>query len=191
MISSEVDFEKIYGGLKPRVLRYLTRLVGELEAEDVTQEVFVKVSQALSGYRHESNLSTWVYQIARNAAFDRLRSRAFQDSVLRQSSNGGEAKSAHAVEQQLIRREMNECIRGFIESLPGDYRSVVILSEFEELTNQQIAEVLGISLATVKIRLHRARALLKKEFAARCDFYRDEGNGLVCDPKVAGVSFPD
>jgi len=86
---------------------------------------------------------------------------------------------------------MNACIRGFVENLPTDYRSVVVLSELEELSNQQIAEVLGISLATVKIRLHRARALLKKEFATRCDFYQDEGNGLLCDLKITGVSFPN
>lgn len=188
----ETDFRKIYDTFQPRILRYLTHLVGKHEAEDLTQEVFVKVSQALSRFRHESHLSTWIYRIARNAAIDRKRSRAFQETVREQFSNEVMAEEMrNPVEQQLIRKEMNACIVGFVENLPADYRSVVVLSELEELSNPEIAEVLGISLATVKIRLHRARALLKKEFATRCDFYRDEGNGLLCDPKITGVSFPN
>jgi RNA polymerase sigma-70 factor (ECF subfamily) len=186
----ETDFRKIYDTFQPKILRYLTRLVGVHEAEDLTQEVFVKVSQGLSRFRHESHLSTWIYRIATNVALDRMRSRAFQESarpVLSSKAVAEEMKDP--VEGQLIRKEMNQCIRGFIEDLPTDYRLVVILSELEERTNQQIAEVLGISLAMVKIRLHRAKAWLKKEFATRCNFYRDEGNRLACDPKTDGVSF--
>lgn len=190
MIHSELDFQEVHSTFRPKVLRYLIRLVGAHEAEDLTQEVFVKVSQALSGFRHESDLATWIFRIATNTAFDRMRSRAFQDTIRQQFSNEVVAeKMAHPVEQQLIRKELNECIRGFIEDLPTDYRSVVVLSELEEVPNQQIAEMLGISLATVKIRLHRAKARLKKEFATRCNFYRDEGNRLACDPKTDGVSF--
>ena len=78
---------------------------------------------------------------------------------------------------------MNECIREFIDKLPEDYKSVTVLSELEELKNIEISEVLGISLDTVKIRLHRARAKLKKELEAGCIFKRDEENELVCDRK--------
>lgn len=189
-LSRDRDFQKIYETFQRKVHRYLTRLVGEHEAEDLTQEVFVKVSQALSRFRQESHLSIWVYRIATNTALDRLRRPSFQDAVReRVSDEDATEERAPTVEQHLIRREMNECIRGFVENLPVDYRSVVVLSELEELTNQQIAEVLGISLGTVKIRLHRAKARLKKEFSTRCNFYRDEGNRLACDPKTDGVSF--
>lgn len=190
MIHSELDFQEVHSTFRPKVLRYLIRLVGAHEAEDLTQEVFVKVSQALSGFRHESDLATWIFRIATNTIFDRMRSRAFHDSVREQFANEVVAEEmAHPVERQLIRKEMNACIRGFIENLPTDYRSVVVLSDLEELTNQEIAEVLRISLATVKIRLHRARARLKKEFDTQCSFYRDERNELACDPKTDGVSF--
>jgi RNA polymerase sigma-70 factor (ECF subfamily) len=80
---------------------------------------------------------------------------------------------------------MNDCIRNFIEQLPADYRTVLVLSELEELKNIQIADILGISLETVKIRLHRARIKLRKELETHCSFYRDERNDLACDLKAA------
>ena len=85
---------------------------------------------------------------------------------------------------------MNECIRGIVESLPDNYRSVLVLSEFEGLTNTEIAEVAGISLDTVKIRLFRARARLKKELEAKCNFYHDDRNELACDRKTISLKFP-
>lgn len=93
------------------------------------------------------------------------------------------------MEQQLIRREMNDCVQQFVANLPADYRSVMILSELKGLSNRRIAEVLGLSLATVKIRLHRARARLKADLAAGCSFYRDDRNELACEPKSEPVSF--
>ena len=84
---------------------------------------------------------------------------------------------------------MNKCIRDFIEELPENYRTVVVLSELEGLKNTEIAEILGVSLDTIKIRLHRARAKLKKELETHCDFYRDEGNEFACDVKSAFKEF--
>ncbi len=71
----------------------------------------------------------------------------------------------------------------FVNKLPTDYRIVILLSEMKELRNQQIADILGISLDAVKIRLHRARARLKAYFKAGCDFYHDEDGRLACDRK--------
>jgi RNA polymerase sigma-70 factor, ECF subfamily len=68
------------------------------------------------------------------------------------------------------------------------YRSVLILREQEGLTNQEIADALGLSVNTVKIRLHRARARLRKELGSGCDFYRDDRNEFACQPKAGGVS---
>jgi RNA polymerase sigma-70 factor (ECF subfamily) len=93
-----------------------------------------------------------------------------------------EAASLSA-EREAIRNEMNECIREFVDKLPTDYRIVIILSEIKDLRNQEIAEILDISLDAVKIRLHRARARLKAEFEAGCDFYHDEDGKLACDRK--------
>jgi len=69
------SFQEIYERFQPGVLRFLSRLVGEEEAEDVTQEVFLRVDRGLEGFRGESSIGTWIYRIARNAALDHLRSR--------------------------------------------------------------------------------------------------------------------
>jgi hypothetical protein len=89
----------------------------------------------------------------------------------------------------LIRKDMKDCIRGVVDSLPGDYSAVLVLSEFEGLTNSEIAEVIGISLDTAKIRLHRARTKLRKALEAKCNFYRDERNELSCDRKTTPLKF--
>ena len=190
-----MNFQDIYNAFHPKILRYLRRLVGELEAEDLTQEVFIKVSGALEGFRSESSLSTWIYQIATNAALDRQRSPYFQRMIRDRSAEEREEETPDTdawtgqkiipLDQQLIRKEMNECIRDFIFQLPVDYKTVVVLSELEGFKNREIAEILGVSLDTVKMRLHRARALLKKEFESHCTFYRDERNVLSCDLKTA------
>lgn len=196
MTDREREFQQIYRGFQPKIVRYLTRLVGEQEAEDLAQEVFVKVAQGLENFRGEAQLSTWIYRIATNAALDRLRSPAFQrlaekrpfgDSTTEGEENVDDraVKKDPSVEQKLIRKEMNECIRDFIENLPESYRAVLTLSELEGLKNAEVAEILGITLDTVKIRLHRARANLRKELQNHCSFYRDEQNELACDLKSA------
>ena len=71
-----MDFQNVYQEFQPRIHRFLCRLVGPEEADDLTQDVFLKVSQALPTFRGESTLSTWVYRIATNSALDKLRSSA-------------------------------------------------------------------------------------------------------------------
>lgn len=192
MIYGDAEFQHIYKTFQPIIVRYLSRLVGRHEAEDLTQEVFIKVSQALESFRGESKLSTWIYKIATNAAFDHQRDPSFarkkQITVLSISTPEMEIEiedKRPSVEKSLIRKEMNQCIRNFIENLPSDYRTVVVLSELEGLKNKEIAEILGITLETVKIRLHRARARLRKELETHCSFYRDERNVFSCDLKSA------
>lgn len=203
MNKSKLDFQKIYDTFQPKIRRYLTRLVGENEAEDLTQEVFVKVRQGLRNFRGKSHLSTWIYRIATNAGLDRLRSPSFQHMVQESLSNDsvveGEigiedkdvwtGEKAPSVEQELIRKEMNECIRNFIEKLPENYRTILVLGELEGLKNHEIAEILRVSIDTVKIRLHRARAKLKEELQTHCSFYRDERNELACDLKITFKEF--
>lgn len=182
---NDLEFPKIYEDFQPKILRYLTRLIGEAEAEDMTQEVLIKVNNALPSFRGESQLSTWIYRIATNAALDRLRNPSFQRvgqfMLLEDPMESDQVSSDHrvvlakekkpSVEKQLIREEMNVCIRGYIEKLPENYRAALVLSEYEGLKNNEIAEILGMTLDTVKIRLHRARAKLKEELESHCELY--------------------
>jgi RNA polymerase sigma-70 factor (ECF subfamily) len=172
----------------------LTRLVGESEAEDLAQTVMLRVSEGLPSFRGEASLSTWIYRIATNAALDRLRRSGpgqaeVQEAVQTESGIDSETESfppeaqTPSVEATAIREEMNTCIREFIGRLPETYKTVMVLSELEGFTNAEIAEILEVSLDTVKIRLHRARERLRKDLEAGCSFDRDERDELACDRK--------
>jgi RNA polymerase sigma-70 factor (ECF subfamily) len=155
--------------------------VGEYEAEDLTQDVFIKISRALQTFRGESQLSTWIYRIATNAALDRLRDPSFKRIIQDGLSDGSDPAEMEvedkdiwtgeeilSPEQQLFRKERFECYCDCIESLPLNYRTIVALSELEALAANEIAEILGLSLDVVKIRLHRGRTRLLQELKSHC-----------------------
>ena len=198
MSEAAYDFEAIYTAYQAKIQRYLIRMVGELEAEDLTQEVFVRLSRALPSFRGEAKLSTWIYRIATNAALDRLRSPRFQEaeqdfSQARQAANGeAELPDRNAwtgepvplVEPQVYRKEMSDCIQEYIRQLPEIYRTVLALSEIEGLSNAEVAEVLGVTLDTVKIRLHRARDLIRKAMIENCPGYWVVDNEFLPELKL-------
>jgi RNA polymerase sigma-70 factor (ECF subfamily) len=191
-MESAMEFDTLYGEFHPRILRYLARLIGPDQAEDVAQEVFVKISRSVGEFRNESQLSTWIYRIATNAALDKVRSAEYR-SALRTSSIEGSCESTPAYvviesaevssERQAIRGEMTECVRALLNQLPESYRTVLILSDMEGMKDREIAEVLDVTVEAAKVRLHRARARLRKSLDSECTFYRDPRNTLLCDLK--------
>jgi RNA polymerase sigma-70 factor, ECF subfamily len=186
MSTAPSEFRRIHETFHPRVVRYLTRLVGKSQAEDVAQIVMLKVSEGLRGFRGEASLSTWIYRVATNAALDRLRARgpeAAQDTRPEDDAEVPADAQAPSTEATAIRAEMSACIRAFVEALPENYRTVMVLAEIEGFTNAEIAEILGIGVGAVKIRLHRARAALRKDLAAGCNLEHGGQRELACDPK--------
>lgn len=195
MTNDSYDFSDIYKEYHPKILNYLKRLVGDQEAEEVAQLVFEKMSRSLDNFKGEAKLSTWIYRIATNAALDKLKSSSYKYSQsgphapLPIHSPEIESRVSERSAPQcspdgtIIRTEMNQCVREFVDRLPPDYRTIIILNELEGFTNKEIAQILQISLATAKIRLHRARAKLRKSLESGCDFYLDERSVLACDRK--------
>ena len=191
-------FQEIYDEFHARIHYYLSQLVGDDEADDLTQEVFIKVHKGMGSFKGQSSLSTWIYRIATNSGLDRLRSawnRRINRGVFlsqeidlsaieRAEQCDCSPRKAESAPEQIIKFEMNECIREIVDKLPPDYRTIIVLSELKALKNKEIADILGINLNNVKIRLYRARAALKKQFQEGCDFYHDE-DGLSCDRKKA------
>lgn len=195
-MSSTIDFNEVYKKFQPKIFHYLSRLIGPSEAEDTVQEVFEKVSRKLKTFKGESKFSTWLYRIATNTAFDRLRSPSlkhasehtpFEKIADPEARNVWNGQSETAIDQNVIRKEMSACVREYIDKLPSDHRAVLILSEIEGFKNKEIADILQISLENVKIRLHRARAGLKKELDNGCDFYQNEQGTLACDRKPISI----
>jgi RNA polymerase sigma-70 factor (ECF subfamily) len=168
-------------------------MVGEAEAEDLMQEVFIKVSNSLDTFKGDSQISTWIYRIAANTALDKLKSAGYKRDKFKTTSLDyiqplkNNRKSNHDeeydIEYNFFKQEMNQCISDFINRLPDNYRMIFLLHEYDNFTFDEIAEITGISFDNVKIRLHRARKKLHDLLISNCTFYYDEYSKLCCDKK--------
>jgi RNA polymerase sigma-70 factor (ECF subfamily) len=149
-------------------------LKNEADAEDVAQEAVIKVYQNLDKFRGDSQFRTWVLSIARNEGLGRLRkiSNRREDSLDAETDEQtGDYTPAILTSwreipaEALEQKELGNLLRKAIEGLPEIYRNVVLLRDIEEMDIRESAAVLGISEASVKVRLHRARALLQRNLA--------------------------
>ncbi len=169
------------------IRRYLASYVGEMYAEELAQEVFIKVLKNRKGFRGESSIKTWVYHIATNSAKDFLKSRYKKDADLISDCDLEQYDTVTAgddsPESLVITKEMNDCIKEFIHRLPYDYSTVLVLSALEKYKINEISEALGISQNTTKVRLHRARAKLKDEMEHGCIVSTTCDNRMVCERK--------
>jgi RNA polymerase sigma-70 factor (ECF subfamily) len=192
------EFPEVFEAYRAKVLAYATKLLGTAEAEDVAQEVFVKVARSLGTLADPARLSSWIYAITLNTVRDVARKRSSGPEPLSRAQgsvwDGGEAEAplsripdtaSRSPEEAAIRNEMVACYIDHVGRLSRSYRGVYVLSEFEQLSNDEIARRLGLSLATVKIRLHRARARLYEELRRNCRCYFNERGELMGAPKVA------
>lgn len=189
MSTAALSFDAVHRTFAPKVLRYLAGFVDVDEAADLAQVTMLKVSEHLGEFRGDSSLATWIYRIARNVALDRLRQRSPElvpvetvddgdESVAEDSVPQLQSPSAHVTAE---RDEMSGCLRDFIDRLPESYRRVLLLSEIGGFTSAEIAETLGTSVETVKMRLHRARGRLRADLSAGCDLGHDERSEVACD----------
>jgi len=197
--SGALEFAELYRVFQPKILRYLRGMIGETEAEDVVQDVFLKVSRGLKKFKAQSRVSPWIYRIATNAAIDHLRRPSSKQRKREGTAIGSppgkieiEAKDADAcanekastAETSVIHDEMYHCLRNFVDKLPANQRAVVVLSFLEGMKNAEVAKVLGINIQTVKMRLHRGRTGLIKDLEAHCGWFRDARNHLTWDGKI-------
>jgi RNA polymerase sigma-70 factor (ECF subfamily) len=170
-----------------RVYRYLQSMVHDsAEAEDLAQETFLRAYQERHSLRESKALVAWLYRIATHAALDKLRQRtrrAPKESDTDVNEIELPDRDSVSLQQSLEQGEMSACVQEYLADLPDNYRSVILLHDMEELTGSQIAALLDLPLATVKMRLHRARQRLQAALKAGCDFSSDERNVLVCESK--------
>jgi len=192
MAAVPLAFEAIHREFHPKVVHYLAGVVGEEDAADLAQVTMMKVSEHLAEFRGECALSTWIYRIATNVAIDRLRQRA-PDRVALHSPDDDDPDERvppelrrPSAEDVAMRREMSACVREFVDRLPANYRAVLVLSDIEGFANREIAEITGLSVETVKIRLHRARLKLHAALDHGCTIERDERNEVACDRRPHG-----
>lgn len=159
---------------KPVYFLLLSLLKNESEAEDAAQETAIKVYRNLHLFRGDSQFRTWVLSIARNEGLGRLRKLAArrEESLDAETDDQtGDYTPAILVSwreipaETLERKELGAILRKAVESLPEIYRNVVLLRDIEEMDIRESAVALGIGESAVKVRLHRARAMLQRELA--------------------------
>lgn len=176
------SFGDIYQEHYGKVFQFIYNLSNDFSlAEDITQETFTKALQKLSGFRGESGLSVWLNRIAYNLFIDLKRKK--ETIHISDGESVIEVIAApETLPTQVDQKLMSECIQNKMLLIPERYRAVLFL-DINDYSNKEIAEILGCSLETVKIRLHRARKKIKETLGDHCNLYYDDRNVLCCTPK--------
>jgi RNA polymerase sigma-70 factor (ECF subfamily) len=169
----EDGFEELVKRYQRPVTGYVFRILGDYDsALDVTQEVFIKVYNSLSRYRSEYKFSTWLYRIAHNAAIDHIRKNSAPTQSIQTENDEGAYQLQFesplpTPEEERERSEWRTEIDTVVKCLPQGYRELIVLRHSGDLSYDEIAEVTGLPLGTVKNRLFRARELMWNMFIER------------------------
>lgn len=169
-------FDELVLAYQDRIYNLINRMVGDAdEAYDLLQDTFVKAYRALASFRRDARFSTWIYRIAVNACLSRHRKQAVRkrhapvslDQGYR-TADGGEVRPdppdvSREPARETTRRETQVLVRQAIDALDDDYRLVVLLRDMEGYSYEEIQEILGCPIGTVRSRLHRARAELGRK----------------------------
>jgi len=166
-------FAELVRAQGPRMLAVARRLLrSDDDAADAVQDAFISVFRAIGNFEGGAKLSTWLHRIVVNASLMRLRNRTRRpevsiDELLPKFVEDGQHVDeprewrSPAPLDALERRETRTLVRGLIDQLPGDYRTVLLLRDIEGLDTKETAELLGVTPNAAKIRLHRARLALR------------------------------
>jgi len=171
--SPSLEVEEVYRLHAEDVARWTMRVGGpSIDVEDVVQEVFLQVHRALPSFRGESGLKTWLYRITQNVVYHRRRKDRWR-SWTSQPAEELEAElpsDAPSPLQDAERQEARERVYRVLDGMSEKYRTLLILFELEELSGEEISELTGIKLATIWVRLHRAR----RDFVRRLEALNQE-----------------
>ncbi len=171
----ERAFRELIRRYERPVFSLIYRMVRDRElAEDLAQETFVKVLNAIDSYRPEFKFSSWIFKIANNAAIDHLRKRELKTLSLEGARDATTPDRVEATAlqvrdrgesplEEMEARELGGAIEQAITRLRPEYQSCILLRHVEDRSYEEIAEILGLPLGTVKTYIHRARAELQRE----------------------------
>lgn len=175
MAGREESFAELVRRYQRPIAAYVYRMVGDYDsALDLTQEVFIKVYSSLARYRSEYKFSTWIYRIAHNAAIDHLRrsNPGRMEEFAHESEEYGKFEKSFvsgvlSPEQLSERAERRAEIEEVVQSLSPTYRELIVLRHAQDMSYDEIAEVTGLPLGTVKNRIFRAREIMRAALLAR------------------------
>ena len=165
-------FQQLYDLFAKAIFNFIWRLVGaSQEAEDLTQDTFIKVHTELVKLRDPAQFKYWLYRIARNEVYQRFRR---SQKVVTVSIDDDEVgyheilpadDSANDPEQRFLSKELNDVIQAALEQMSPKYRDVFVLAVFQKLTYAEITRVVGRSLLSVKTDIYRARLVVKQHLS--------------------------
>jgi RNA polymerase sigma-70 factor, ECF subfamily len=168
-----------YSGKAFNLAMRITR--NQEDAEEILQDVFITVFKKIAMFEGKSAFSSWLYRITVNTAFMKLRKRKTQVSVSLEEvsptvKNSWVSTSVEGsdVDYMSTRHELREALEQAIEKLPEEYRIIFVLRDVDGLSNQDVGEILDLSIAAVKSRLHRSRLMLRKRLQRFYDDYAVE-----------------
>lgn len=166
-----MDTEKIWAEFSLALKKFIfSKVKNETVAEDILQEVFIKIHLHKEELKEKKQLKSWLFSIANNTTIDYFRKK---EVVL-----PNEVKDSAVEEASKNNHNPSDCLAPLILALPKKYKEALLLSEIKGHKQQVVAEELGISLAAAKSRIQRGRDLLKKGFINCCDYQVDE-NGFL------------
>ena len=165
-----------FAGQLERFIR--ARVENETAAEDIRQDVFLKLQRHLAAGRSIRDIGPWLFRTARNAIIDHYRRRKPSEAIEEDLATDEHRRPDPA------REPLIASFRGMVRSLPDGYREAVVLAEIEELPHKEVARRLGLTLAATKSRVLRGRAMLRKQLLACCAFEFDRRGSVVdCIPR--------
>ncbi len=179
------------GDLHAAVRRFIgARVRDPAAADDLTQEVFLKVQRHAARVRDPRRLMGWLFRIARNTVADHFRAarttEPFDEAKLAGDASPGEA---HAEEEARLRSALSAYVRAVVEGLPAIHREAILLTEYEGLSQTALARRLGISVTAAKSRVQRARAMVRATIERCCHFEVDRYGSVVdCTPRGKGCA---
>jgi RNA polymerase sigma-70 factor (ECF subfamily) len=170
-------FEPLMRRYEDKVFRLAVGMMKNRDdALDAVQDAFLSVYRKIGTFRRDSSFSTWLYRVALNAIYMKLRSQSRHgrtESLDELESILDPAKIRMVVpvrseraDDSLLRKELAAQLREAVSALPEDYRIIFTLRDVEDLSNQEVADILGLTLAATKTRLHRARLFLRERLSA-------------------------
>ncbi|NLB19083.1 MAG: sigma-70 family RNA polymerase sigma factor [Syntrophomonadaceae bacterium] len=172
-------FEELVTRFQQPIFRLAYRMLGQREeAEDAAQEVFVKVYRKIDQFDADKKFSPWLYRIAVNTCISKLRGKKYTTFVPFEESDSGpinyiptnDPNPLEVVEQRVL----NNMIWDTVGKMPDSYRTIIILRYQLELTNQEIADTLGVRKDNVEVKLHRARKSLREALKETLDEYNQQ-----------------
>jgi len=174
-----VTTEQVWEEFSDRLRSFIrTRVASDVDADDVLSDVFFRVHTRIDTLRDDTKVASWLYRVARNSVVDYYRRRRQNADLVDLPEPGAEESDAEKV--------IAQDLRGMVDDLPDKYREALVLTEFQGLSQVEMADRLGLSVSGAKSRVQRARGMLRDELLTCCHFEFDRrGHVIDFTPKRA------